>query len=55
LTNYAGVWPVLNFLDSSIFAKPVSEKFATEGSHQQNEYFELLAHFSPLSVVGHSM
>jgi hypothetical protein len=52
LISHAGVWPVLNFLNGGIFAKPIGDKFAAEPSHQQNEYFELLAHFSFPSVVG---
>ena len=52
LTSHAGVWPVLNFLNGGIFAKPIGDKFAAERSHQQNEYFELLAHFSSPSAVG---
>ena len=55
LTSHAGKWPVLNFLNGGIFAKPIGDKFAAERSHQQNEHFELLAHFSSLSVVGHSV
>ena len=55
LTSHAGEWPVLNFLNGGIFAKPIGDKFAAERSHQQNEYFKLLAHFSSLSVVGNSV
>ena len=55
LTSHAGEWPVLNFLNGGIFAKPIGDKFAAERSHQQNEYFKLLAHFSSLSVAEHSV
>jgi hypothetical protein len=52
LTSHAGEWPVLDFLNGGIFAKPIGDKFAADRGHQQNEYFKLLAHFYSLSVVG---